>query len=394
MLRLPFTGDFKLTQEFGVNPQLYSQFFVLYPDGMRRPMKGHNGLDFGLPNGTDVLAPHDGTVIEASSDLNGYGNYIKIENATMGSVLAHLDSVVVQVGFQVKAGQKIGTSGNTGYSTAPHLHWGWYLFPRDRANGLAGFIDQTKELEKNGVIVRLHSFPELKKSASFMDNLLGKDTVSEKTYTAQQYEAAMKDRSQFWRERDIARADLEKEQEENSRLRAELKKLYDTQEKTPSHPVIPDADIAFIQEVKSLGYNKATDITKAINEASDSNTKLLAEALTDKNRISTLAREVEKMANEDSEAVRLGLNASSELKKLQDTVTTVARATDSKPNLSDILSKIDVFKHLAERELKKEAQVYTEKTTKEDKHTIPVVATKTQGSLLARLFGFKREGVN
>lgn len=129
---LPFKGSFVLTQKFGENPANYSQFGLL----------GHNGLDYGLPTGTQVTAPHNGKVIETASDPTGYGNYIKIENDIEGSVLAHLKEFRVKVGDSVSEGQLIGISNNTGNSTGPHLHWGYYRFPRDRTNGYAGFINQ------------------------------------------------------------------------------------------------------------------------------------------------------------------------------------------------------------------------------------------------------------
>lgn len=103
---------------------------------------GHNGLDFGTPKGTKILAPHSGKVVETGYDHNGYGNYVKIENDKEGSVLAHLSNVAVALNFDVKEGQLIGLSGSTGASTGPHLHWGYYLLPRDRTNGYNGFIDQ------------------------------------------------------------------------------------------------------------------------------------------------------------------------------------------------------------------------------------------------------------
>lgn len=129
----PFRGDFVLTQKFGENPADYAQF----------GLKGHNGLDYGLPTGTQVIAPHGGIVIEAQNDPTGYGNYIKIENIKEGSVLAHLQTFQVKVGDQVSEGQPIALSNNTGNSTGPHLHWGYFTKPRDRSNGYAGFIDQT-----------------------------------------------------------------------------------------------------------------------------------------------------------------------------------------------------------------------------------------------------------
>lgn len=135
-MRKPFDGDYQLTQGFGVNPDAYAKF----------GLKGHDGLDYGLPSGTRVNAPHNGKVLEAASDPQGYGNYLKIENDQEGSVLAHLKSFAVAVGDTVSEGQYVGLSNNTGNSTGPHLHWGYYRKPRDRSNGYAGFIDQSPYL--------------------------------------------------------------------------------------------------------------------------------------------------------------------------------------------------------------------------------------------------------
>ena len=131
-MRQPFDDNFPLTQGFGEHPDWYQKF----------GLKAHNGLDYGLPTGTPIIAPHDGKVVEAAFDPQGYGNYLKIENGKEGSVLAHLRSFSVGLGEVVQEGTPIGFSNNTGNSTGPHLHWGYYLLPRDRANGYAGFIDQ------------------------------------------------------------------------------------------------------------------------------------------------------------------------------------------------------------------------------------------------------------
>ena len=128
----PFKRDYLLTQGFGENPQSYAKF----------GMKGHNGLDYGTPTGTEVIAPHGGKIIEATNDPTGYGYYVKIENTKEGSVLAHLKEFKVNVGQDVTEGQVVGLSDNTGNSTGPHLHWGYYTLPRNRQNGYAGFIDQ------------------------------------------------------------------------------------------------------------------------------------------------------------------------------------------------------------------------------------------------------------
>jgi len=136
-MRNPFDGNYPITQTFGNDLILNGvHYYAKYG------YKGHNGIDYGLPTGTNVLAPHSGTVKEAYFDATGYGWYIKIENEIEGSVLGHMLSLNVKVGDVVSEGQLISISDNTGGSTGPHLHWGYYRFPRDRNNGYGGFINQ------------------------------------------------------------------------------------------------------------------------------------------------------------------------------------------------------------------------------------------------------------
>lgn len=133
----PFDGNYRLTQPYGnahlTNGNPYARFGLL----------GHNGLDYATPNGTKIIAPHSGKVLEVADEGNdGYGKYIKIENDKEGSVLAHLQEFKIKVGDYVDQGQLVALSDNTGNSTGPHLHWGYYTLPRNRQNGYRGFIDQ------------------------------------------------------------------------------------------------------------------------------------------------------------------------------------------------------------------------------------------------------------
>lgn len=107
-----------ITQEWGVNEDIYKRF----------GFKGHNGIDFrlfddsGVRSTTSLLfAPHDGVVKERRFDANGYGNYLKIESETEGSILGHLKEFKVNVNKHVKEGDSIGIADNTGWSTGSHL---------------------------------------------------------------------------------------------------------------------------------------------------------------------------------------------------------------------------------------------------------------------------------
>ena len=111
-----------------------------------RVSQGYNGtqthkgrskyaIDFAMPEGSAVHAAREGVVVKVKSDSNrgGYdkrfarfGNFVTIAHSdgTMATYY-HLkqDGVIVRVGEQVTRGQKIGYSGNTGYSSGPHLHF-------------------------------------------------------------------------------------------------------------------------------------------------------------------------------------------------------------------------------------------------------------------------------
>jgi len=95
-----------------------------------------HAVDLALPLGTDVLAARTGVVMQVQDDfyrngqdLKKYGERANVvviahSDGTMG-VYAHLDleSVAVGVGRRVEVGTLIGKSGNTGFSTGPHLHF-------------------------------------------------------------------------------------------------------------------------------------------------------------------------------------------------------------------------------------------------------------------------------
>ncbi len=87
--------------------------------------KLHAGLDFSAPIGTPIYATGDGTVEVARSRRgSGYGKYVQINHGFGYETLyAHMSRVAVRRGQKVKRGDIIGYVGNTGRSTAPHLHY-------------------------------------------------------------------------------------------------------------------------------------------------------------------------------------------------------------------------------------------------------------------------------
>src|SRR5688572_602943 len=107
-----------ITQLFGENPAFYKKWGYA----------GHNGVDYGIPNGTPVLAAADGTVELIALENGGYGNHVKRSHVNgadkFSTYYAHLASAAVSAGQKVKAGIVIGYSNNSGASTGPHLHFG------------------------------------------------------------------------------------------------------------------------------------------------------------------------------------------------------------------------------------------------------------------------------
>lgn len=82
----------------------------------------HLGTDFGSPKGSVVAAINDGIVRKAGDDPV-YGNTVIVDHgAGIFSLYMHLDSIKAKIGQPVKYGQIVGTVGETGYATGPHLH--------------------------------------------------------------------------------------------------------------------------------------------------------------------------------------------------------------------------------------------------------------------------------
>ena len=97
--------------------------------GQKGPMwgaAGHNGTDYGVPDGSAVHAVADGKVSSTAvgSGPYSYGKYITLDHGNgYQTRYAHLSMPNVYPGQEVKAGQIIGQSGHSGHVTGPHLHF-------------------------------------------------------------------------------------------------------------------------------------------------------------------------------------------------------------------------------------------------------------------------------
>ena len=93
-------------------------------DPFYKVTKFHGGIDFSGPVGLGIYATGDGVVSRVESNKSGYGNNIVVDHGYgYKTRYAHLHSFSVKKGDKVKRGQEIGKMGNTGKSTAPHLHY-------------------------------------------------------------------------------------------------------------------------------------------------------------------------------------------------------------------------------------------------------------------------------
>ena len=100
------------------------------PAGIRyNPITGrrefHDGVDIAIPIGTPVVAPRCGYVI-ARGYSTSFGWFLRLCHGDYVSFFAHLNNIPVNIGDRIEQGTRIAYSGNTGWSTAPHLHFGLF----------------------------------------------------------------------------------------------------------------------------------------------------------------------------------------------------------------------------------------------------------------------------
>lgn len=86
--------------------------------------KLHSGIDFAASIGTPIYATADGKVISVDVKFSGYGKMVEIDHGFgYRTRYAHMHEFAVRSGQNIKRGDLIGYVGNTGLSTAPHLHY-------------------------------------------------------------------------------------------------------------------------------------------------------------------------------------------------------------------------------------------------------------------------------
>lgn len=112
---LPFKDveNARLTSGFGMR---------MHP--IEKVRKHHFGVDFACKVGTEIIATADGIVEKVEPNRKGYGNLLTISHGDQYQTkYAQLSEFKVKEGEKVKKGQVVALSGNSGMSTAPHLHY-------------------------------------------------------------------------------------------------------------------------------------------------------------------------------------------------------------------------------------------------------------------------------
>jgi murein DD-endopeptidase MepM/ murein hydrolase activator NlpD len=132
--KLPKYG--KGVLRYPVEKVVITQYFGNTPFSSKNPQvyngSGHNGLDFGVRVGTPILSAASGVVVgsgDTDASCNGvsYGKWVLVKHQNgLSTLYAHLSVIGVKTGQEVKEREQLGLSGNTGYSTGPHLHFTVY----------------------------------------------------------------------------------------------------------------------------------------------------------------------------------------------------------------------------------------------------------------------------
>lgn len=116
--------NFRVTQYFGNTPFAASGAYA---------GKGHNGIDLAAQIGTPIKAALTGVVLstgntDSTRGCYSFGKWIMIKHSNgLNTMYAHLSQIAVSPGQTVATGDIIGYSGETGYATGPHLHFGVYV---------------------------------------------------------------------------------------------------------------------------------------------------------------------------------------------------------------------------------------------------------------------------
>lgn len=130
-----------------------SSSFGYRSDPFTGKSRRHAGVDFALKPGNPIYATGDGVVESVKFELFGYGNSVVIDHGFgYKTRYAHLKTICVAEGMEVKRGECIGESGNSGRSSGPHLHY--EVIYRDKHVNPSNYYDLTITPEEYSTMVQ------------------------------------------------------------------------------------------------------------------------------------------------------------------------------------------------------------------------------------------------
>lgn len=145
---------------------------------------GHNGMDFRASVGTPVLASLTGVVQgTGNTDVGGcysYGKWVLIKHSNgLSTLYAHLSVISVGTGQNVATSDIIGYSGNTGYSTGPHLHYTVYASDGVQLKNLRQWYEESGRPATSGCAKAGVTIPvaDLRAYLNPLDYLVGADQL-------------------------------------------------------------------------------------------------------------------------------------------------------------------------------------------------------------------------
>lgn len=129
-------------------------------DPFYKVQKLHSGIDFAGPIGTHIYCTGDGVVEKVIKGNGGYGNNIVVNHGYgYKTRYAHINKAYVKEGQKVKRGEHIADMGNSGKSTAPHLHY--EVIKNDKAINPVNFFFNDLTPEEYDKILELSDRPSM-----------------------------------------------------------------------------------------------------------------------------------------------------------------------------------------------------------------------------------------
>lgn len=231
-----------------------SQYYGQRPEYYKQfGLAGHEGVDWACPTGTPILAPFDGVILRSEESPKDYGKFIVIWDPKQLCAVwfCHLSSKDVLQKQSVKRGQVLGATGNTGNTSGPHLHLNFVQTDADgnRLNKNNGYQGFLNVLDGNLVEWKLGQQP---------------------TSTVQPIGVL-----------------------------------------PPNYDEIVGKATSYDNFV-AAGFHTVEDVLSRIKEVNDSNAKLTKEIAEAHAQASALASEIQKVHEQDSQAITEGLTAQHE----------------------------------------------------------------------------------